>query len=207
MYSRIVKRGVIVGVVVVVASSSIASAAPPAPGPGGPPPQNVVVTNGPDKPVPVSAAQSGAWNVGITGTPTVNVGNFPQAVATPLWQGTPYAASQVIINVSGFQCQDLTPVPAGQVLFVRTVVTDFNVPPGNAGSATLRFTPLGGTEHFLRLPVQRSAPATQVAGLYDRYQGALELGMPATGGLAACLGGGPDLNGTIAVLGFLVPAP
>lgn len=205
MYSRIVKRGVIVGVAVVVASSSIASAAPPEP--SGPPAQNVVVANGPDKPVPVSAAQSGAWNVGLTGTPTVNVGNFPQAAVAPLWQGTPYASSQVLIRVSSFQCADLTPVPSGQVLFVRNVVTDFNVPPGNAGSANLRFTPLGGTQQFLALPVQRSAPATQVAGLYDRYQGALELGMPATGGLSACFTGGPDLNGTIAVFGFLIPAP
>jgi hypothetical protein len=49
----------------------------------------VYVGNAPSSPVPVSlqgtgtisgdvnAAQKGTWNVGITGTPTVNVGNFP----------------------------------------------------------------------------------------------------------------------------------
>jgi hypothetical protein len=179
----------------------------------------VVVTNGPANPVPVNgnvaATQSGAWNVGITGTPTVgiagtptvNVGNFPQAAQPPLWQGTPYVSSQVLIRVDGFRCDNLAPVPAGKVLFIGNVVTDFNVSPGGAGHADLQFTPLGGTLQFLSLPAQRSAPATQVAGLYDGYAGAINLGLPATGGLAACFGGGPDLNGTITVIGFLVPAP
>src|SRR5579863_5243669 len=46
----------------------------------GPGPSNVIVVN---TPLPVSgtvsakAAQSGLWNVGITGTPTVNVGTLP----------------------------------------------------------------------------------------------------------------------------------
>ena len=50
------------------------------------PPPQVIVVNATNSPVPVSgnvaAAQSGQWNVNLTGTPTVAVGNFPAAPTT-----------------------------------------------------------------------------------------------------------------------------
>jgi hypothetical protein len=74
-----------VGLTAGVAALVPANAAPPAQ--AGKPTQDVTVTNGPTNPVPVAATQSGPWEVGITGTPTVAIAGTPSvtvANANPL---------------------------------------------------------------------------------------------------------------------------
>src|SRR5215207_1679356 len=110
----------------------------------------VVVTNDASQPVPV------------------------RPTPPPLWQGTPYIEARVIF---GSGCEDLAAIPAGQVLFAQRAIVDFNVAPGRTGSAAIRFTPLGAdTSTFVDIPAEPSAPAQQVAGIYDRYMGVVELG-------------------------------
>jgi len=98
--------------------------------------QNVNVVNTPT----VSAQQSGSWNVGINGTPTVTVSNFPAtnnvgidpAANTVKIDATnplpvrdvdnparhPFAASCTINNNGGFPCT-LTMVPPGKRLVIE----------------------------------------------------------------------------------------
>jgi hypothetical protein len=135
-----------------------------------------------------------------------NDASNPVPVKPPLWQGTPYIESRVIF---GSGCEDLAAIPAGQVLFAQRAIVDFNVAPGRTGSAAIRFTPLGAANSkFVDIPAEPSAPAQQVAGIYDRYQGVIELGQPATGTPQGCFFAGSEdvLRGTIMLMGFLVPA-
>jgi hypothetical protein len=100
-------------------------------------------------------------------------------------------------------------IPAGQVLFAQRAIVDFNVAPGRTGSAAIRLTPLGAaSSKFIDIPAEPSAPAQQVAGIYDRYMGVIELGQPATGTPEGCFFAGSEdvLRGTITLMGFLVPA-
>jgi hypothetical protein len=99
-------------------------------------------------------------------------------------------------------------VPAGKVLFIQSVIASFNVKPGMGGFAALKFTPLGGsTAATVDIPTHRSAPATQVAGMYDGYQGSVAIGLPTASTPEACVGGSQsDLSAEIIVLGTLVPA-
>ena len=79
-----------------------------------PPTQNVIVTNPATSPVPVTG------NVGLTGTPTVNVGNSPkpsQLVSAELTGGTCTGPA------NGFQ-QFAISVPTGMVLVVNHVYVD-----------------------------------------------------------------------------------
>jgi hypothetical protein len=74
----------------------------------------VYVGNAPSSPVPVSlqgtgtisgdvnAAQNGTWTVGITGTPTVNVGNFPSSASVKIAPATEIFGTGLInLNDSG----------------------------------------------------------------------------------------------------------
>lgn len=125
----------------------------------------------------------------------------------PLWQGTSYVSDVVVLNGG---CEPLfDPIPAGQTLFINRVVVDFNVAPGTDGSAVLRLHTASPTvEHFIEIPAHPSAPALQVVGLYDRYQGVLEVGQPTTTTPEACFNGSPssDIAGKLTVLGYLLPS-
>lgn len=127
--------------------SSLALSAASGPGASAESQKDVVVTNTPANPVPVStqgttnvagvvqAQQNGAWNVGIVGTPTVKVGN---TVASPA------IVRDVDSRARGaFQLELDVPIPSGSF----SAFNSFPVPEGKRfvieyASATVR-TPSG----------------------------------------------------------------
>jgi hypothetical protein len=126
----------------------------------------------------------------------------------PLWQGTPYHDVAIVFNAGVVQCEAMNPIPAGTVLFLERVISNFNVPPGASGFAQVSVSPLGAPTASLFIPTFPTAPALQVAGLYDQYAGSLEVGLPVTA-VEACVAGGNDeapARARIEVIGFLMPA-
>ena len=124
----------------------------------------------------------------------------------PLWQGTPYIATAVVF---GPECVDLEPVPAGMVLFIQRATASFNVAPDRGGSAAVGLVALGGAgQDFLFIPSYASGPVEQAFGVYDGYQGVVEIGQPTAVTPQACFfaQAADDLRGRIIVSGFLVPA-
>lgn len=104
--------------------------------------KDVVVVNTPADPVPVSvqgtvqSAQNGAWNVGLTGTPTVQVGNAANApvlvrdVDNPARH--PYT-SQVFLSWTpgnNVASADFSAVPAGKRLVLEYVAAEGSIPQG-----------------------------------------------------------------------------
>jgi hypothetical protein len=118
--------------------------------------QNVNVVNTPT----ISAQQNGSWNVGINGTPTVAVTNFPATTnvgidpaantvkvdtSNPLpvldvdnQARHPFAASCTINNNNGFPCT-MTLVPPGKRLVIEMFQLTTN---GGELSVTLNNTPM-----------------------------------------------------------------
>lgn len=124
----------------------------------------------------------------------------------PLWQGEPYVATSVIF---GAQCADMGPIPEGKVLFVERVTTSFNVAPGRGGQAALAITPLNSASlDYLYVPAFESGPVEQAFGVYDGYQGVVDVGLPTAVRPKGCFFAAPadDLRGRIIVTGYLVPA-
>jgi hypothetical protein len=135
-----------------------------------------------------------------------NTAANPVPVRPPLWQGTPYMDSEVVLDGG---CEDMQAIPAGKVLFLQRAVGDFNVVPGGTGSMALAFTPLGGTNAtFIDIPNHASAPALQVAGKYDGYSGVVEVGQPTTATPEACMfaSSADIIRGKITIMGYLLPA-
>jgi hypothetical protein len=158
--------------------------------------QNVIVENTDANPVPVRATEP----VSVQATE-------PVPVNASLWQGTPYVGAALRITLSSFGCATLSPaVPEGKTLYATRAITNFNVAPGRSGSAILEFTPLGGSVDFIDLPTHPGAPARQVVGLYDKYEGAVDIGLPTATTPEACFvaSSGSDLSGKITVLGYLL---
>lgn len=153
------------------------------------PPTDVNVTN-PVLPVEVSNADP---------IPVVS----PPA---PLWQGTPYIATVVVF---GSQCSALEPIPEGMVLFVQRATASFNVAPDRGGNAAIGLVALGGVgQDFLYIPSYASGPVDQAFGVYDGYQGVVEIGQPTAVTPQGCFfaSAADDLRGRIIVTGYLLPA-
>lgn len=128
------------------------------------------------------------------------------AAPPPLWQGEPYIATSVIF---GGQCADMEAIPEGKVLFVERVTTSFNVAPGRGGQAALQITPVGTASiDYLYVPAFRSGPVEQSFGVYDGYQGVVDVGQPTGVRPKGCFfaSAADDLRGRIIVTGYLVPA-
>ena len=159
--------------------------------------QNVIITNTASQPVPVS--------IGNTAGQPVPVKSPPQ----PLWQGTPYVSTQIILDNDTSNCDTFAAIPAGKILYVERVITDFNLKPGAGAHTALRITPLGGSSNTLDIPAYPTAPASQVAGLYDDYTGSLDVGLPTSAAPQACIFGDrdDDYAAGITVTGYLVDAP
>jgi len=154
----------------------------------------------------IASARSAAQTVTIDNTAANPVPVREQGPPPPLWQGTPYIDTRVIF---GSGCEALETIPAGTVLFVQRAIVNFNVAPGQTGSSAIRLTPLGGSSQAsIDIPSHPSAPAQQVAGIYDRYMGVIEVGQPSSTTPQGCFFAGSEdvLRGTITVMGFLLPA-
>lgn len=124
----------------------------------------------------------------------------------PLWQGTPYIATNVVF---GSGCEAFEAIPAGMVLYVQRVTASFNVAPGRSGNAAIGLVALGGVgQDFLYVPSYASGPVHQTFGVYDGYQGVVEVGQPTAVTPQACFFALPEDNlaGRITVTGFLLPA-
>src|SRR5262249_3408777 len=87
----------------------------------------------------VAATQSGTWNVGLTGTPTVNVGTLPAvSLNSNFFQLTykqPVTMGDVehFVNGGQFSGSDLIyTVPEGKRLVVQYFSAEAFVPPGQA---------------------------------------------------------------------------
>jgi hypothetical protein len=158
---------------------------------------NVFVTNDTSHPVPTRPI----GNTVVSGS--VSVDNFPSATPPALWQGTPFVDSHIDINVGIENCLDFT-IPAGNVLYLVRAVADYNVAPGGTGGAKVGVTPLGGSAERIAIPTAVDAPAAQFDGNHPRYTGAVDIGLPVTAVSSCTRGSG--LNGTVTIMGYLVPA-
>src|SRR5262245_51844829 len=100
----------------------------------------VQVVNTSAQPVPVNgtvgATQSGAWNVGINGTPTVTIGNAPTAPIPTRnvdeYDRQPFQQSIAVQLMAGEQSDisSTITVPAGKRLVIENVAGQVVVPPG-----------------------------------------------------------------------------
>jgi len=79
------------------------------------------VTVGGPLPLPVSAAQNGAWNVGITGTPRVTVGNTVVVKNVDEKGRIPYQEGRAIPCSTSLCFLYFNPVPAGKRLVIENV--------------------------------------------------------------------------------------
>lgn len=175
--------------VLVLASTQVAGAAAAI--------MKVVVTNTADNPVPTRA-------VGTTDVSgTVSVDNLPTDAPPPLWQGTPYSEYKLNTNVQNEECDDF-PMPAAGTLFVNRVLADFDMPAGASGYASLRYTPLGGSEVKIPIPTPPGGLVAQVDGNRQDYAGSVELGQPVSA-LRICFVSSGGLVGESNVLGFVLP--
>ena len=149
--------------------------------------------------VPVTVPSGESLPVTVQGSVSVN----PAAA----WTGTPYVVSHVTINhnADGFEtCEQVFSAAAGTAVILKTVSVRYSVPAGKFGSARLLVTPFGGGSAVgVPVPTPRGAPVFQVAGLYDGYGGALDMGgLPAVE--AQYCQTGVDAAGTMAIVGFTV---
>lgn len=157
----------------------------------------VFVTNDASNPVPTRA-------VGTTDVSgSVSVDNFPEHAPPPLWQGTPYSEYNLNTNVSLEEC-DTFPIPAEGTLFVTRVVADFDMPAGASGYASVRYTPLGGSEVKIPIPTPPGGLVAQVDGNRQDYAGALEIGQPVSA-LRICFVSSGGLVAESNVLGYVLP--
>ena len=121
-------------------------------------------------------------------------------------RGTADIESTVVVNFdpSGSeQCAAFYTATSGTTLLLKTITGTFNVPPGAWGNVQLQVTLLGGKTANLDIPMLRTAPALQVAGVYDQYAGSLELGDIPVIALQACVVGINSALGLEAI-GFVV---
>jgi len=150
---------------------SVGALASPPPGIDG----NVTIQNGASQPVPV----------------VIQGADEPIQVLppeTPFWRGEPKVIFDVVLNASqsGFQrCEQSYAAEPGKALLLHTVSGAFNTHPSDEfGSMSIRVAvpPSDGGDPVLRpirIPAGPTAPASQVAGLFDAYSGSLTLpGLP-----------------------------
>ena len=140
-------------------------------------------------------------------TPVPVAAVAPLAVSPPLWQGTPFATSEVVLNAAGVQrCELAFTAPAGSVVTLTAVSGSFNVPAGGDGSLAMKFTLPDSTTHIVEVPMHATAKARQTSGLFDQFTGSLTLnGFPVTAAEACLIG--ENSSGQLDFIGFVVPVP
>ena len=146
-------------------------------------------------------------NTSADPVPVSLVGSQP--VTPPLWQGTPFAKFDVVLNPNpeGVQeCQVAFEAAANTAVLLKTVSGSFNVPSGNSGAAAIRITNLDGSTTPVEVPMHRTAGASVGSTLYEQYSGSLELGGFPVTKVEACLVG-IEAGMGISFLGFTVVLP
>jgi hypothetical protein len=140
-------------------------------------------------------------------TPVPVVAAAPLAVSPPLWQGTPFATSEVVLNPSGVQrCEPSFAAPAGSVVLLTAVSGSFSVPQGGDGSMSMKFTLPDNTTHIIEVPMHATAKARQATGLFDQFTGSLAFGGFPVVAAESCLIG-DNSSGQLDFIGFVVPLP
>jgi hypothetical protein len=166
------------------------------------------IVNDAAHPVPVAVQGDIALTGPLAVEGTVSVAGAVGVIPPP-WQGTPFVESHVVLNnnADGFeQCEEVFTADSGTAVILKTLSVSFNVPPGGFGGSRARVTLPGGDQTYVPVPDARSAPASQVVGLYDAYSGSLDMGGVPVVALDYCLHG-IDAAGTMAAIGFSVLAP
>src|SRR5215472_1297712 len=105
----------------------------------------------------VAATQSGAWNVGITGTPTVHVGN---AATSPVLvrdvdnpARKPFAVNtSCVMAAASNNCNAQFSVPAGSELVIENVSVSAAVKTGERTVAQMQVS-TNGAIHHLEIPL------------------------------------------------------
>jgi hypothetical protein len=150
---------------------------------------------------------SAVFVTGMVALLSVSAARAETAGEALLKRGTPDIESTVVINnvdPTGFQlCNTLYTATSGTTLLLKTITGSFNVPPGGFGGVQLQVTLLGGKVATLDIPMQRTASAQQVAGVYDQYSGSLQLGDIPVIALQACVEGINSVLG-LESIGFIV---
>lgn len=182
--------GVAAGVVLLAATLTVTGVVP-AVAQGPLRPMMALIVNDSSSPVPVSFAA-------------------PPAVTTPLWQGTPFLESHVVLNRSstGFQqCETAFTAAAGNAVLLQTIATSFNVPPNGHGGVSARLTLADGSRTSIPVPTGRTAGAgTSTAVVNDQFEGSLVLnGFPVTSAEFCLIG--VSGAGQMSFVGFTVPLP
>jgi len=202
----------------VLSSAYTSNAAPPGT-------QDVRVVNTTTNPVPtlaqgttniagtVQAAQSGSWNVGISGTPTFQVGNtasdpvFVSDVNEPAMHPFQTSASGAL-NAGSAETTVGIPVPSGKRLAIKFVSVLGSVPTGQVMRASF-FTTIGGleTRHTLVMTPQGTFSPQ------DDFAASQSLEVFADGGTTIFVefdrsGGGVGTGGGfVSISGYLINMP
>jgi hypothetical protein len=147
----------------------------------------------------VNASQSGTWNVGITGTPSVSISGPVSVIPAPV------APVQTDI------ASDCYLVPANQRLVIEFVSAILNAPSDDARFVFLISTSLANHSVGHTVPVQKTtivnSGGTAQANVYT---GALPLRAYADGGTSVCpafdfIENGPIFEERVVISGYLVP--
>ena len=225
---RFLKKSAAALVLITVVAFAVATVTPqPAHGAGSAP---VIVVNTSGQPVPVAlqgtttvggtvaARQSGDWNVGLTGTPNVNVSNVPTVMignpaSSPVLVAdggkTPARYSLDLDNTSTSNYPEVVPeVPVGKT-FIVTYLTVFGFTPNpgpalTQGQCLLQLL-IGNVGSFPAL-----IPMTPNAGQF--IAGSQQAFLPINAGEslgAGCSGSPFNANSLfkITIGGYFVPAP
>jgi hypothetical protein len=159
------------------------------------------VTIGGPLPLPTTAVQNGAWNVGLTGTPTVNVGNHVAVRNIDEKGRNPYMQGGFVnCPPANGLCDTLfPPVPAGKRLVVEHVSANIGLNPGSGINGA--FLLAGGNAVF-SLP-GRSMATPQIVGVNEQVLAYYEAGQTPVFRLAWA-GGGNGGEASSVLSGYLV---
>jgi len=142
----------------------------------------------------VSAAQNGAWNVGITGTPTVMVGNTVHAVDVERLARIPYQSTQFTVG-GCVSCQlSFTAAPSGHRLVLQHISAQLQ------GSTQLALSIGTGFGSQPSWTFGGTLGASNIGGINQDLLGYFD---PADGTPNVTVPGGGVLNGTVTLTGYL----